>query len=130
MDLLSVALILLFFGLTLLLTLRHGQDAEPAPDAAALAPYDPGAATALPLTGLSDSGHVNADGAYLPVELVMLFESKESQTETETLGLDAALQPTARAQPDALTLRIQQTLVAVVILLGLLFLLIWLISIF
>ncbi|HFQ95237.1 MAG TPA: hypothetical protein ENK30_01570 [Anaerolineae bacterium] len=134
LDLLALALIILTAGIALLLRLRAHESAVLGEDEARFYRQNRTDPTAmrLPLTGLDAAGSVAGEGAYLPVELEMLLEAKAGAEEDtpEAAGLGLALSPGPKQPADSLSLRVQETLAALSILLGLTFLLFWLISIF
>ena len=133
-DLLAIALILLTAGIALLLRLRSGASAVAGDNEALFYRQnrtDPTEMT-LPLTGLDVAGSVAPEGAYLPLELATLLEAKAEAKEgaPEAAGLGRALSPAPKRPADSLSMRVQETLAALVILLGLVILLFWLITIF
>ncbi len=89
--------------------------------------YDPGRMT-LPLTGL-DAGALLVTGAgYLPAGLRRLLSAREDEGDPEATGLAAALHPGAKEVDDKAALRLSWTISAFVILLGLFFLLLWMLT--
>ncbi len=134
LDLLALALLVLIASVALLLRLRYG-GASPSPEEAWLRyrpeALDP-AKQSLPLTALSDAGGVIPGDAYLPAELSLLISAKMSDQvpPTEVGKLAFGLQPTTDAQPVDLAARILWTISGMILVLGLLFLLVWILSIF
>ncbi len=134
-DFLAIALILLSASIALLFRVRSGAAASLGDEMgfARLDQMDP-SVMKLPLSGLNSTGGMTFEGAFLPAELVMLLETKAEVETTseppETQALSLAMSPSPIPPTNALSLRLQETLAAFTILLGLVFLLFWLIAIF
>ncbi|HEY81072.1 MAG TPA: hypothetical protein G4O05_08370 [Caldilineae bacterium] len=136
LDIFAIALIALMTSVALLIRLRVGARARPAGrDDAIYRPdrHDPVRMT-LPLTGLSDPGGLTPPGAYLPSEMEALLKAKGAEAQDPArapLLTGLGHQPPGDAHPhntpETLTGRIFQL---GAILLGLVFLLFWLIGIF
>ncbi len=89
--------------------------------------YDPGRMT-LPLTGLNEGSSLVAGAGYLPAGLRRLLSALGDEDEPEATGLAAAMHPGAKEVDDRATLRLSWTISAFVILLGLFFLLLWMLT--
>jgi len=134
LDLFAITFLLLAASLAWLLRLRAGPSTTSSDEEAARAwqtRMDP-VMMNLPLSGIDASGHIPSQDAYLPAELTMLLEAKAKNEgiAREAVNLDLALAPAPKVQTDRAFLRLQKTLIALTILLGLTLLLFWLISIF
>ncbi len=86
----------------------------------------------LPMTGLGDGGGLAYEGAYVPLELTFLLASKmdAASLPPEAQELATAMHPQVPTASPSLTLQAQSIFTALVILMGLAFLLFWLITVF
>ncbi len=126
MDLFALGLVALFAGLAILLGLRARRWSADAPVERVEDRLAPSDLTAI-LTGLGEDGGMNPRGAYLPWELESLLTSKIIE-EGETRGMGTLMRPQPRARTADASWRLRWTITALVILLGLIFLLsFWLI---
>ncbi len=133
LDLLAIGVLTLMAGVVLLLRLRGGSAASASTE---LPPHpllqaDP-MHIPLPMTGLGDGGGLAYEGAYVPLELTLLLASKmdAASLPAEARELATAMQPQVPTASQSLPLQAQSIFTALVILLGLAFLLFWLISVF
>lgn len=136
LDVFAIALIALMTSAALLIRLREGASARPAArEDAVFRPEDsdPGRMS-LPLTGLSESGGLAPRGAYLPAEVEALLRAKGAEARDAaraTLLAGLGHPPPDHARPhDAPEAQTGRVIYLGAILLGLVFMLFWLISIF
>jgi len=131
-DALALTLLALFFLIAIFLSLRfHEEDAAAAhdnetfPDQQRLDP----AQMSLPLTGL-DEDIIAGENGYLPAPLTRLLWRKvdEQAEDADAAGLSAALQPGPAVRPANHALRLTWTVTTFVVLLGLVFLLLQMLS--
>lgn len=88
------------------------------------------AAMALPITGLSEGSLWAASNGYLPASISQLLQDKDECVgdDADAAGLAAGLHPAPPTSADKTLIRLTWTLTLFVLLLGLTFLLIWLLS--
>jgi len=84
----------------------------------------------LPLTGLNEEIFLPGGNAFLPAQInqLLLGAVEQSAPNTEIAGLAAAMQPGPRPCGDERALRLNWALTIFVILLGLIFLLLWILT--
>ena len=84
----------------------------------------------LPLTGLNEEMFFTTDNAFIPAEIKDLLLSKAEQTEIDgdAMGLAAAMRPGPKADTDKNSLHMRWAITSFVVLLGLIFLLLWMLT--
>jgi hypothetical protein len=84
----------------------------------------------IPLTGLGEELLFSGGNAFLPAEINRLLLSKAEQdgVDVDAMGLAAAMRPGPKGDVDKQSLRLSWTITAFVILLGLIFLLLWMLT--
>ncbi len=131
LDLLALTLLALFALIAIFLHLRfYREDGAAVPGDESFSEqqhFDP-AQMRLPLTGL-DGNLFDGDG-YVPAPINRLLWRKvdEAPEDADAAGLDAVLQPSPAARPDKPALRLTWTVTTFVVLLGLVFLLLQMLS--
>jgi len=88
------------------------------------------ATMALPVTGLSEGALFTAGDGYLPASITQLLLAKDEDAggDADAAGLAAGLHPVPKTSADKTFIRITWALTLFILLLGLTFLLIWLLS--
>ncbi len=136
LDLLALSLLVLIASIALLLRLRYGGASLPNEDAFLRhrpQQIDP-ARLPLPLTGLSDAGGFIPGETYLPAEISLLISAKmpaqSPSSESDIDELVSGLHVTTHTQSVDLTARLLWTISGILLVLGLIFLLVWILSIF